>query len=121
MEHIELLAEEFLAGVPGYVWDGQSLPVPIEEIADSHVGLLVRDIEDLTSAPGAPPLENGQSLSGLLLPTRGEIWVNAGEGREWPPRRMPTGTVELTFLKEFTRFENREVSPEGESGGALSG
>jgi len=36
-------------------------------------------------------------------------------------RNGPIGTVELTFLKEFTRFENREVSPEGENGGALSG
>jgi replicative DNA helicase len=36
-------------------------------------------------------------------------------------RNGPIGTVELTFLKEFTRFENREVSPEGDAGGALSG
>ena len=37
-------------------------------------------------------------------------------------RNGPTGTVELTFLREFTRFENREVAPddEGEDGaGAL--
>ena len=37
-------------------------------------------------------------------------------------RNGPTGTVELTFLREFTRFENREVAPddEGENGaGAL--
>jgi replicative DNA helicase len=36
-------------------------------------------------------------------------------------RNGPIGTVELTFLKEFTRFENREVGPEGETDGALSG
>ncbi len=37
-------------------------------------------------------------------------------------RNGPIGNVELTFLKEFTRFENREVAPEGETGGgALSG
>jgi replicative DNA helicase len=36
-------------------------------------------------------------------------------------RNGPIGNVELTFLKEFTRFENREVSPEGDAGGALSG
>jgi replicative DNA helicase len=29
-------------------------------------------------------------------------------------RNGPTGNVELTFLKEFTRFENREVAPEPE-------
>jgi len=32
-------------------------------------------------------------------------------------RNGPIGTVELTFLKEFTRFENREVSPEDETEG----
>src|SRR5437763_474967 len=95
MEEIERLAEEFLARVPGYIWNGETLPVPIEEIADSHVGLLVRDVEDLGAAPGAPQLDEGQSLSGLLLPTRGEIWVNAAEAREWPPRRRFTIAHEL--------------------------
>lgn len=90
MEAIERLAEEFLSGVPSYVWDGESLPVPIEDIADSHVGLLVRDVEDLAAAPGAPPLHQEQSLSGLLLPLKGEIWVNAAEARDWPPRRRFT-------------------------------
>jgi replicative DNA helicase len=32
-------------------------------------------------------------------------------------RNGPIGNVELTFLKEFTRFENREVAPEDEMGG----
>lgn len=95
MEEIERLAEEFLAQIPGYVWDGQTLPVPIEEIADTHVGLLVRDVEDLSSAPGAPPLADGQALSGLLLPALGEIWVNAREAHEWPPRRRFTIAHEL--------------------------
>jgi len=36
-------------------------------------------------------------------------------------RNGPIGNVELTFLKEFTRFENREIAPEGETGGAISG
>jgi hypothetical protein len=95
MEEIERLAEEFLARVPTYIWNGETLPVPIEEIADSHVGLLIRDVEDLGTAPGAPQLEQGQSLSGLLLPTRGEIWINAAEAREWPPRRRFTIAHEL--------------------------
>lgn len=95
MQEIERLAEQFLAGVHGYVWDGETLPVPIEEIADTHVGLLVRDVEDLGRAPGVPPLEHGQALSGLLLPTLGEIWVNAGEARQWPGRRRFTIAHEL--------------------------
>src|SRR5207249_10678092 len=32
-------------------------------------------------------------------------------------RNGPIGKVELTFRKEFTRFENREVAPEDASGG----
>ena len=88
-------AEEFLARVPEWIWDGESLPVPVEEIADTHFGLLVRDVEDMTRRPGCPPLGEGQSISGLLLPSSGEIWVNAAEAREWPPRRRFTIGHEL--------------------------
>jgi hypothetical protein len=95
VEGIEQLAELFLDGVPTYVWDGRSLPVPIEDIADTYAGLLVRDVENLTLAPGAPVLADGRGLSGLLLPDRGEIWVNAGEAREWPARRRFTIAHEL--------------------------
>ncbi|HLH65183.1 MAG TPA: ImmA/IrrE family metallo-endopeptidase [Solirubrobacteraceae bacterium] len=92
---IERVAERFLAGVPAYLWDGESLPVPVEDIADSHVGLLVRDVEDLNQAPGAPPADSRQALSGLLLPAIGEIWVNAAEARRWPARRRFTIAHEL--------------------------
>jgi hypothetical protein len=95
MEEIERVAEEFLAQIPSYVWDRAALPVPIEEIADTHAGLLVRDVEDLGTAPGAPQLELGQTLSGLLLPGMGQIWVNAEEGRQWPARRRFTIAHEL--------------------------
>jgi hypothetical protein len=95
MADIERRAEEFLAGVPSYVWDGESLPVPIEDIADTHAGLLVRDVDDLSKAPGAPVVDDGYALSGLLLPALGEIWVNAGEARDWPPRRRFTIAHEL--------------------------
>ena len=95
MEEIEQAAEDFLARIPSYVWDGATLPVPIEEIADTHVGLLVRDVEDLGTAPGAPELGGGQALSGLLLPAVGEIWVNAEEARQWPARRRFTIAHEL--------------------------
>jgi IrrE N-terminal-like domain len=95
MTDIEFLAEQFLASVPGYVWDATTLPVPVEDIADSHVGLLVRDVADLQAAPGAPPLRDGQTLSGLLLPARGEIWVNAQESETWPARRRFTIAHEL--------------------------
>jgi hypothetical protein len=92
---IEALADRFLAGVPSYIWDGVTLPVPVEDIADSYVGLLVRDVADLQSAPGAPAPKDGQTLSGLLLPARGEIWVNAEEAQTWPARRRFTIAHEL--------------------------
>jgi hypothetical protein len=95
MLDIEHAAEAFLAGIPSYVWDGATLPVPIEEIADTHVGLLVRNVEDLGTAPGSPKLADGQALSGLLLPALGEIWVNAEEARQWPARRRFTIAHEL--------------------------
>jgi IrrE N-terminal-like domain len=108
MADIERRAEEFLAGVPRYVWDGESLPVPIEDIADTHVGLLVRDVGDLSTAPGAPTLSDGHALSGLLLPALGEIWVNAGEAREWPPRRRFTIAHELGHWS-LHRHDERSV------------
>src|SRR3954453_17117496 len=92
---IERRAEEALAGVPDWLWDGESLPVPVERIADSHFSLLVRDMPDLTTAPGCPQLAEGQGLSGLLLPVDGEIWVNADEAEKWPGRRRFTICHEL--------------------------
>lgn len=95
MRGIEARAGGVLEQVPAWIWDGESLPVPVEEIADSCFGLLVRDAEDLHTAPGAPARGNGRALSGLLLPARGEIWVNRGETAKWPPRRRFTIGHEL--------------------------
>jgi hypothetical protein len=105
MNDPETLADRFLAGVPSYIWDRHSLPVPIEDIADSHVGLLVRDVVNLQSAPGAPVLQDGQTLSGLLLPSRGEIWVNAEEAQAWPARRRFTIAHELGHWRMHRRAE----------------
>jgi hypothetical protein len=91
----EQRAERVLAGVPGWIWNGDTLPVPVEHIADSCFGLFVRDMDDLTSAPGVPDLAPAQGLSGLLLPSVGEIWVNAAEARDWPARRRFTIGHEL--------------------------
>ena len=94
-EEIEQRVERVLAQVPNYVWDGKSLPVPVEDIADSVFGLLVREEADLGSAPGAPALAEGQALSGLLLPGARQIWVNAEEAGRWPGRRRFTIGHEL--------------------------
>jgi hypothetical protein len=95
VERVEERAARVLERVPAWLWDGETLPVPIEDIADSVLGLLVRDVDDLSAAPGAPELTPGQELSGLLLAARGEIWVNAREARTWPTRRRFTIGHEL--------------------------
>jgi hypothetical protein len=92
---VEQRAESVLAEVPDWIWDGERLPVPVEHVADSWFGLHVRDVDDLRAAPGVPDLPAASGLSGLLLPSLGEIWVNAAEARDWPPRRRFTIGHEL--------------------------
>ncbi len=96
-ERVEEQAERVLAELPEWIWDGRELPVPVEDIADSHFDLLIRDVEpeEMATAPGCPPLSDDQSLSGLFLPEQQAIWVNAEESREWPPRRRFTIGHEL--------------------------
>jgi IrrE N-terminal-like domain len=94
-ESIEQRATRVLERVPDWIWNGDTLPVPVEHIADSCFGLHVRDVADLSAAPGVPAPQRGQSLSGLLLPGLGEIWVNAAEARDWPSRRRFTIGHEL--------------------------
>lgn len=94
-EEIERRAETILKGVPSWVWDGESLPVPVQDIADSCFNLLVREVDDLASAPGAPAVGEGRTLSGLLLPDRGEIWVSATEAVRAPARKRFTICHEL--------------------------
>ena len=81
--------------MPDWLWNGETLPVPVEDIADSVFGLLVRDESDMGKAPGAPALADGQALSGLLLSGSRQIWVNAEEGVQWPGRRRFTIGHEL--------------------------
>jgi hypothetical protein len=92
---IEGRAERVLSRVPDWIWDGETLPVPVEHIADSCFGLHVREVDDLRSAPGVPQLPATHVLSGLLFPARAEIWVNAAEARESKPRRRFTISHEL--------------------------
>jgi hypothetical protein len=94
-EAIEARADAVLRKTPPWIWDGETVPVPVEDIADSLFGLLVRDVKDMSAAPGSPPLDPGQSISGLLLPGPGEIWVNADEAQQWPGRRRFTIGHEL--------------------------
>jgi hypothetical protein len=89
-ERAERAAQALLDSVPGFVWDGVRLPVPVEDIADSVLCLRVRDVADPSAAPGLPAELRGQRISGLLLPDRGEIWVAQDEALQWPARRRFT-------------------------------
>ena len=97
MDHIEQRTGELLAGLPDYLWDGRALPIPIESIADSHADLLVleKSPDEMAAAQGLVEPGDGQTISGLLLPARREIWVNAEEARAWPNRRRFTIAHEL--------------------------
>jgi hypothetical protein len=127
----EQVAERVLAGLADWVWDGETVPVPVEHIADTSFGLFVRDVEDLTVAPGVPDMPGATGLSGLLLPSLAEIWVNAAEARDWPPRRRFTIGHELghwvmhrtgqesLFCREVTVAP--EETPEPAATGACTG
>ena len=54
MQEIEERADELLAAVPPYIWDGSGPPIPVEEIASSYYGLLVRDMDDLIRRAWVP-------------------------------------------------------------------
>ncbi|MEO8092930.1 MAG: ImmA/IrrE family metallo-endopeptidase [bacterium] len=96
-EPIEGRAEDVLAGVDPYVWGKRKPPIPVEDIADSCFGLRVCDKSpaELRAAPGCPELAEGDTLSGLLLPSLAEVWVNAEEASQWPTRRRFTIAHEI--------------------------
>lgn len=94
MVAMESAAINVLSGIPEWMWDGTP-PVPVERIAEDRYGLRVADVDDPSRIPGAPIPEGNAHLSGLLLPSRGEIWVHSGETAKWPPRRRFTIAHEL--------------------------
>ena len=73
-----------LADVPVWIWDGERLPVPVEKIADSRFGLLVRRVHEVAAT--------GLGLSGMLLPDAREILIRADDD---PVRRRFTIAHEL--------------------------
>jgi len=95
LDFVEGESELVLSDVPGWLWDGRSLPVPVEQIVDSHFSLLVREVEDMSAAPGYPRDTDPAHISGLLLAAMGEIWVNRAEAAQWPQRRRFTIGHEL--------------------------
>ncbi len=88
----ELAARRELERIPSWLWDGRSLPVPVEAIADSHYGLLVEEARDLHDRVD---LHAGAHVSGLLLPAERLILVDADEAARAPGRRRFTITHEV--------------------------
>ncbi len=90
-------AAGILAEVRSHVWDGRSLPVPIEAIAENHFGLLIREVADIaTELPELSGELGGEEvISGALIPERAEIWVDATEASRWPQRRRYTIAHEI--------------------------
>lgn len=117
---IETRAYDLLARVPDWIWNGEELPVPVEEIVDSVFGLQVRYVEEMSLAPGCEGIPHDQ-LSGLLLPAVGEIWVNDWEANEFPGRgRFTVGhelghwTMHSAGRETGKTVHCRKVEPAGE-------
>ena len=94
MVAMEEFAIATLEAIPLGLWDGTP-PVAIERIAEEHFGLIVLETEDPSEIPGAAAVADGNHFSGMLVADRGEIWVNAADAREWPPRKLFTIAHEL--------------------------
>ena len=97
MEEVERRAEAILSALPDYIWERDAPPIPVEAIADSHFGLYVREVapEEMRDAPGLPEIGDDARISGLLIPSLGEIWVNGEEAQQWPGRRRFTIAHEI--------------------------
>jgi len=63
-------------------------PVPVERIAESHLGLLIEEVDDVRAIEGAPTGEG--RLSGLLDPAAKTIWLDRREAARSPGRRRFT-------------------------------
>ena len=87
----EAAAEAEIGRVPDWLWDGQTLPVPIDTLADSQYGLLVSEHSNLAQMAAL----GEEHISGLLFPGRREIWVDAEEAARAPTRRRFTIGHEL--------------------------
>ena len=121
---IEGRADAVLGELRDYLWSERKPPVPVECVAEDHFGLRVVDKPpaELRAAPGCPPLDPDDRLSGLLLPSLSEIWVNAEESDEWPPRRRFTIAHEIghwvMHRGQQTLFcRSKAVQPESDATG----
>ena len=85
---------------------GRVPPVPVERIADSYLGLLIEEVEDVRALPGAPTDQG--SLSGMFDPDTQTIWLDRREAARSPGRRRFTIAHEcghrVLHFPELTRL-----------------
>lgn len=93
-EQAEVRSQRELSGVPSWIWDGRSLPVPIESIAEDYYGLLVESRHSLEEFATRIDVH----VSGVLLKSNGRILVDALEAARAPGRRRFTIAHELGHL-----------------------
>lgn len=86
---IEAEVEEIRASVPGWVWDGRTLPVPVDEIVREVYGLRVCHVTQERIKDVLGESSGDGWVSGLLLAGAGEIWVTEDEAANpaWGPQR----------------------------------
>ena len=101
--------------------------MPIDDLADSGFGLLIREVDDLSAAPGRPALGAGQHLSACCSPTAarsGSTRWSAASGRAGADSRSGTssGTGACTARggsgcsagrRRWTRIRRRSSAPSG--------
>ena len=98
MEEIERRAESILAELPPYIWDGDARRSRSRRSPTRHFGLHVRDVApaEMREAPVcAADRRATRRLAASCSPSLGQIWVNADEAVQWPPRRRFTIAHEL--------------------------
>jgi hypothetical protein len=96
-------------------------PVPVDRIAESHLGLLIEEVDDVRAVEGAPT-DQGR-LSGLLDPAARTIWLDRREAARSPGRRRFTIAHEcghwVLHVGDAAACGVADVAEEeGESGGA---
>ena len=90
-EAAERAAASQLPMVPDYLWDGRSLPVPVEQIAENHYRLLIELHENLAAALG----RGAETISGFLVPETRIIGIDAHEAGRAPTRKRFTIAHEI--------------------------
>jgi hypothetical protein len=91
-ERAEACAVRELAAVPNWIWDGKSLPVPVDSIAEDHYGLLVQARPSLAEFATSTDVH----VSGVLLRANGRILVDGSRQLARPGddvSRSPTNSA----------------------------